>query len=57
MGDATLCGTDHLFDLFQHGGTYLVVRGEKFDDVRFMFGFDIWAEAGEVHELLLAAEL
>ena len=55
MGSPTLCGTDHLFDMFQHGRTYLVVRGEKFDDVRLTLGFDTWAEAEEVCELLLAA--
>jgi hypothetical protein len=57
MGSPTMCGMDHLFDMFQHGRTYLVVRGEQFDDVRLTLGFDTWEEAQEVRDLLLATEL
>ena len=57
MASPTVCGMDHLFDMFQHGRTYLVVRGEKFDDIRLTLGFDTWDEAEEVRELLLAAGL
>jgi hypothetical protein len=57
MGSPTLCGVDHLFDMFQHGRTYLIVRGEQFDDVRLTLGFDTWAEAEDVRELLVAMGL
>ena len=54
LGSPTLCGQDHLFDMFQHGRTYLIVRGEQFDDIRLTLGFDTWAQAEEVRELLVA---
>ena len=57
MGSPTVCGMSHLFDMFQHGRTYLVVCGEQFDDVRLSLGFDTWEETQEVRELLLAVGL
>lgn len=57
MGSPTFCGKDHLLDMFQYGRTYLVVRGEQFDDIRLTLGFDTWAQAAEVRELLLAIGL
>jgi hypothetical protein len=57
MGSPTMCGMDHLFDMFQYGRTYLVVRGEKFDDIRLTLGFDTWREAEQVRDLLLAIGL
>lgn len=57
MGSPTVCGNDHLLDMFQYGRTYLVVRGEQFDDIRLTLGFDTWAQAEEVRELLVAIGL
>ncbi len=57
MGSPTMCGLDHLFDMFQHGPSYLVVCGDQFDDVRLTLGFDTWEEAQEVRDLLLAIGL
>ena len=57
MGSPTMCGMDHLFDMFQYGRTYLVVRGEQFGDIRLTLGFDTWEKAQEVHDLLLAMGL
>lgn len=54
MGSPTVCGKDHLFDMFRYGRTYLVVRGEQFEDIRMTLGFDTWAEAANVRELLVA---
>ena len=48
---------DHLFDMFQYGRTYLVVRGEQFDDIRLTLGFDTWEEAQEIRDVLLALGL
>jgi hypothetical protein len=57
MGSTTMCGKDHLFDMFQHRRTYLDVSGEQFGDVRLTLGFDTWKEAQEVRDLLLAMGL
>ena len=57
MACPTECGWDHLFDMFQFGRTYLVVRGENFDDIRLTLGFDTWKEAEEIRDLLLAIGL
>ena len=53
LGSPTVCGRDHLFDLFQFGRSYLIVRGEQFDDIRLSLGFDSWQDAEEARELLL----
>ena len=53
----TECGWNHLLDMFQFGRSYLIVRGEQFDDIRFALAFETWEEAQETRDLLLAMGL
>lgn len=57
MASPTVSGRDHLFDLFQHGRTYLIVREGAIDDVRLSLAFKTWAEGEAARALLLAAGL
>lgn len=57
LASPTVFGKEHLFDLFQHGRTYLIVRGGALDDVRLSLAFKTWDEGETARELLLAAGL
>jgi hypothetical protein len=57
MASPTLCGQDHLFDMFQYGKTYLIVRSGALDNGRLSLAFETWTEGETARRLLLAAGL
>ena len=57
LASPTLSGRDQPFDLFQHGNSFLFVRGGTVNDVRLSIAFETWAEGETARELLLAAGL